>query len=115
MDKLLISIFMFLLFSGCAEMKPESVPKNILSQDSMALVLADVLILDEGVIKRKLTDSLRNLLNQKYLRVFEIHGITKEQFLISHEYYVTRPDQMELIYQEVIDELSRKEGVLKSK
>jgi hypothetical protein len=41
-----------------------------------------------------------------YDELFEKEGVTKEQFEATFRYYSARPEQMKLIYEEIVTELS---------
>jgi hypothetical protein len=42
-----------------------------------------------------------------YANIFEGHGIGQEEFEATYDYYKARPDEMELIYEQVLDSLSK--------
>jgi hypothetical protein len=42
-----------------------------------------------------------------YANIFAGHGIDQEEFEATYDYYKARPDEMELIYEQVLDSLSK--------
>jgi DNA uptake protein ComE-like DNA-binding protein len=48
-----------------------------------------------------------------YQAIFEKHEISKEKFLLSYDYYKEHPGEMELVYEAVLDSLSRLEAEIK--
>ncbi len=115
MHKLFILSFIFLIFSCHEPLEKEVQKENFLSKEKMAAVLSDIFLLDETIQKSDTIDSLKILISQKYLKIFDIHKVTKEDFMKSHNYYVRFPGEMETIYTEAINNLSKIESELKAK
>lgn len=96
-----ISFIVVLLFSCNSK---NSVPDDVLSKKEMQAVLWDMIRADELVNYRGYTDSTFKKIDRNielYQKVFQIHGITKEKFQKSMQYYQQRPD----VLQPVIDSL----------
>lgn len=102
-------LFVFLIFMACGEEKNER-PEKILSQHDMALVIADIQLVES--VKRIITNEFdfNGDSVDVYSPVFEQYGINRETFRESMRYYTQNPDQMEEIYQEVLVILSEKEA-----
>jgi len=104
---LLFSLTLLLCLS--CQPKPEEMK---LSTEILVNVLADV-HLSEGAllsVKPSDKDSLRNLY---YGQIYEIHGITAESFEHDMNILKSRPKLMESVYQEVMEELNKKEAEIK--
>lgn len=92
--------FIFCLgFFACTDRT--SVPSDIIQPDSMRPILLDVIMADQFATQYILKDSLkkdsihRNVkleTLQLYETIFKLHGITKEKFRKSLDFYASRPD-----------------------
>jgi hypothetical protein len=94
-----------ILLLGCSD--GASVPENVLSSQKMKDVLYDVVRADEMVDVLKLRDSTYQRFNRRtalYDSVFAIHGITKDDFKKSLDYYESRPD----LLKQVLDDMQKK-------
>lgn len=78
-----------------------SVPSDIIQPDSMKPILRDVIMADQYATQYLLKDSLkrdsihRNVkleTLQLYETIFKLHGVTKEKFRKSLDFYASRPD-----------------------
>ncbi len=95
---------LFLWSCGGEERK---LPPNSLSKKKFTEVMIDVQ-LSEGM-KNQRGMRERNLgvnAPEIYHALFEKHGITKESFLVTYNYYRAHPGEMELIYEAVLDSLN---------
>lgn len=88
-------ILLLLLLSGCTLR-----PLGVLSQDEMVDVLLDVHIV-ESAIKTLDSNSKRVEKQEYYNEMFAKHGITKEQFDNSLEWYSHHPKRLVEVYDEV--------------
>ena len=92
--------FIFCLgFFACTDRN--AVPSDIIQPDSMRPILLDVIMADQFATQYILKDSLkkdsvhRNVkleTLQLYETIFKLHGITKEKFRKSLDFYASRPD-----------------------
>lgn len=81
-----------LLFSSCS--RKDAVPKYLIPQKEMQLVVWDMLQADELAMQNKLADSSLVLKNESfrlYDKVFAIHKISRDQFFKSYRYYQQHP------------------------
>lgn len=100
-------VLLVFFFIGC-EQREETPPPDILSKDEFTAVMIDVQLIEGMKVhrlgpKRDRTPDMEVLYNG----VFQKHGIEKEAFIDTYDYYKERPDQMELIYEQVLDSLSK--------
>lgn len=90
---------MILLFLvACSE--KNKTPKGVLPPDRMEAVLADVLVADVYNNERILKDSSLLLPKENaayFLKVFQLHNTTKNEFIRSYHFYLRRPDLFKLI------------------
>jgi hypothetical protein len=97
MKGLLVTILIFLM-TGCAHKDINL--KGILSKQKMQAVMWDIIgadVFTEQFIKK---DSLKNAsienMNMQN-KIFLLHGVTREEFTKSYEYYIFHTTQMKLI------------------
>ena len=98
---LLLSIFFVLSCSG------ESVPKDVFPPKKMTAVLYDIILADEWVDFARMHDSTFMNFSKRaavYDSVFRLHGIRKEEYQKSINYYQGRPD----LLKEILDSLKTK-------
>jgi len=106
--KYLISIsFLFLLLS-CGD-NEEKVPTDILDANTFTAVMIDIQ-LAEGMDSQKSYNSLNRGETKKvdpYAQIFEKLDVDPEAFRRTYDYYSKRPAKMELIYEQVLDSLTK--------
>lgn len=73
----------------------------------MVAILTDIQLI-EGAVSKKIID--RNASQKEspiyYEKVFEKHEITRQQFSESIAYYSEKPEELQIIYEKVLVELS---------
>lgn len=96
-----------LMLSGCKDSGSKSIlPGNVLSDSVMVSILTDIFLI-EGVmiqleyIQQKEQDA--GILF--YQMVMEKHGVSREQFRESLEYYATEPQLFDKLYDKVVQNL----------
>jgi hypothetical protein len=100
-------LFLLFLCPGC-ESSEEVPPEDLLSKEKFTAVMIDVQLVEGMKVhrlgpKREKSPDIELL----YAKIFEKHEIEKRRFLETYDYYKQRPDQMELIYEQVLDSLSK--------
>lgn len=105
MNKILIALSITCLLA-CAE-NTKKLPQGILSSDQMIGVMVDLQLI-EGLIAVR--DTELEEVNTYYQSIFKKHQIDKETLDKSIQYYSKHPDILEIVYQEVITELSKKQA-----
>jgi uncharacterized Zn finger protein len=111
---LLIALMILSLFGqGCRQPEPDE-QRQVIADSVMVAVLADF-FLTEGVmiqleyIQQKQPDSAIPI----YEQLFRKHGITREDFRHSLEYYAEKPLMIDKIYDQVIQQLSIEQMALR--
>ncbi|WP_148041378.1 DUF4296 domain-containing protein [Rufibacter immobilis] len=101
-----------ILFS-CAEDKAK--PADLIAGEKMANILVDI-HLQEAVIGRTIHhyDTSRAAYKQAHKQILKRHAISDSAFKHSYDYYLAHPDQMDKIYEVVLDSLSLREAKLTS-
>ncbi len=108
MKYLVLFLFSFFLFS-CSEEESELIPpEDVLSRQKFTSVMIDVQLV-EGMKVHKLGPKRdrRPDMGQMYSEIFEKHGIGKEEFVRTYDFYKSHPKEMETIYEQVLDSLSK--------
>lgn len=84
----------------------DELPANILEREVFIPVLVDLQIL-ESHFQRQFAriDLYRDALDSSSQFIFEDHGISKEKFSTSLNYYATQPDSLFIIYEAALDSI----------
>jgi len=104
--------FLYLLVcsivTACGEPAAEIPPDDLLDRDKFTDVMVDVQLI-EGMKIHKLGPKREKSpdMEAMYANVFQKHAVDKESFEKTYNYYKARPDEMELIYEQVLDSLSK--------
>ena len=97
--KILYACLLCSYFIACSDR--DTVPSDIIQPDSMKPILRDVIMADQYATQYILKDSLKKDSThrkvkletlQLYETIFKLHGVTKEQFRKSMDFYASRPD-----------------------
>ena len=103
-----IIAFIFFLFS-CTR-KPVEIPKSVLPKDQLIPVLVDIHVAQAAMGMNQLVDTSHFTMSEYTSYIFTIHHITKNEYDSSMSFYSQHPELLSEIYQEVINELSKKQG-----
>lgn len=103
-----------ILLASCEQKMPKR-PSNVLDEDQMVSVMVDMHLVETAQnLKVIEPDSTNSEYNRLFESIFVSHGITKARFDSSLYYYSTQTDQMNVIYDKVLEELSELESQVKS-
>ena len=92
------------------------IPNDVLSQDKMVAVLTDVHLVESAItLKFSNKDTSKVQASAYYDFIYKSHKTTKEQFAKSYDFYISHPELLNKIYDEVLIELSKKQGELAKK
>jgi len=112
---LCLSVFVFSLVS-CTD--KDKVPSGVLSKNEMQRVIWDMMQA-ERYTATFLKDSTKNTKAETfklYAQVFAIHGITKDQFVKSYKFYMSRPDIARVMFDSLASKANRqREEIYKPK
>ncbi|MFT6998252.1 MAG: hypothetical protein ACJAQ4_002013 [Cryomorphaceae bacterium] len=108
LPKSLQFLAILLLLASCDEPVVEIAPEGLLDKDVFTTVMVDVQLV-EGMKVHKLGPMREKSpdMEAMYANIFAGHGIDQEEFEATYDYYKARPDEMELIYEQVLDSLSK--------
>lgn len=107
MRELLLLLCMFGIVA-CSETKKP--PANVLSPEKFQKVLTDVMLADALSTERSFKDTSLKIKDANaayFLKIFEIHGVTKNEFMRSYNFYLSRPDLLRIISDSVSAVLNR--------
>lgn len=114
MLRCMVYVLMISVFVSCSK-QSDKAPGGILSKDKMIAVLFDIHVAESSVNSRGLTNlELNKLVAVKYEDIMKKHRTTYAIFKESFDYYLHRPEQFELIYQEIVNQLTAMEGKAKA-
>ena len=107
--------FLALLFLGACSGK-EKTPAGIIKKDQMVGLLTDIHIVNGTLyMVPQMPDSLYKYGMGRYLIVFKKHHTDTTQFKKSIMYYASKPDELETMYQQVMNNLQAKGDSLSKK
>ena len=112
-------IYLFLIclsvFYSCSKKQGEK-QNNIISKDTMALVIMDLHIVDAAISLNSFDMSAEDFDKKKlYAQVFKQHKVTRAKFNESLKYYSKNLAEINEIYKEVIIGLSKKQAEVRAK
>lgn len=107
---LLLVLALALVLGSCSQ-KPDPEKKNPVSRKEIVGVLVEIHLLearsDRLLIPR---DSILSQYKIAYNDILARHHVTEANFRKTMDFYLKNPDKMDLMYQDVVDELSRVEA-----
>lgn len=109
MNRLIFIFFISIsLLSACENSIKK--PDNLIPEEEMALILADVMLLEATYNTKLIRVENKNELMRKFsAEILANHDVTKEAFDASYEYYVEEPEDFENILELVFEELNKME------
>lgn len=104
--KFFASILFCLILLGCSD----PVPKEIIKQEKMQVIIYDLMQTDEYLstqirdttIKEKMQRSMN------YEQVFSLHNTNRKAFYRSYKYYQQRPDLHKKLFENISDSILKK-------
>lgn len=106
MKRLIAFCFIAMLLQACKPELPE-VPADVMPMEQMKLVLADIHMADALAETKAQGGANERDLSQQYLtQILKNRGITLPEFKHSYDFYQNTPVLNDLLYEEVLTELS---------
>lgn len=105
------NVFVMLLIcfaAACSNNK--TVPDHVLKPEKFQKILADVFLADALSTERSFKDTALKIKDENaayFLKVFEQYGVTKNEFMRSYNYYLSRPDLLRPITDSISAVLER--------
>jgi len=114
MHKYIILFFsVTLILSAC---KQDETPPNIIKRDKMVNLLTDLHILDGNMYNiAQVPDSIQKYGTNGYLALFKRYHTDSAQFRRSYKYYTTQPFEFQAMYDQILDNLTRKTDSLRKR
>lgn len=111
MKVVVLALMAFIVF-GCTN--TTKVPKDILPKKKMEVVLWDIIQAERFSVLFLLKDSAsKNVQLEKfklYDQVFKLHKVSKEDFIESYKYYLSRPDMAKIIVDSIAAKAERQKA-----
>lgn len=98
----------------------ERTPSDVLPAEKMRDILldmnyADVAGRDQLVDSTLVNDSVREVkVKTYYVQILQLHGVTREEFMRSYQFYESHPNRFEAIYKEMGAIVQRRREVMDS-
>jgi hypothetical protein len=97
------------LFIGCTN--KSKIPSGVLPQARMEKVLWDMMLADRFAAQFILKDSAKKNVSEEtfkvYAQVFSLNNISREQFVKSYKFYMTRPDLSKVLMDTILKRADR--------
>src|SRR5688572_18470335 len=117
MRRLIFAIIIAVLYAACAN--NSEIPKEIVPQAKMEKIMWDMLQADR--FANDFIDKPGDTIDNKaekfkvYQQVFKVHGITREEFLKSYKFYLSRPDITRTMFDSISAQAERRRAEVYSK
>lgn len=108
-------VFCFLFScSSTTKSNDEVLPAGLMDTATFVLVLADMHLVDAGSKFQMFPDNRKNAQKySQYLGVLKNYNVTKAQWDTTMNYYSSRPDKFDHLYNDVLEVLSDKQAKMK--
>ncbi|MBN4066105.1 DUF4296 domain-containing protein [Candidatus Amoebophilus asiaticus] len=102
----LISVLLISCYS-----REQDLAEGILTEAEIIPILMDIHIAEATILQKNLKgDSAQQYASDYYAHIYKTHNVTEKTFQKSFDYYSNNMDVMDKIYEQLIEELSKKEG-----
>ena len=105
-----ITIAMLIFFIACTN--NDKIPEGIIGKEKMEGILWDMILADRYSSQFLLKDSARRDVKEEtlvlYEQVFQVNKVTKEEFIKSYKYYLSRPDITKVIFDTLATRANRR-------
>ena len=110
MNRLFRLIFCLCLLS--CQQQPDDLPTNMVPQQTMVRILADIHTA-EALIERNVSypDTAQVIYAEEHAEILEKYGVEQGAFRETYEYYLTNLEEMDKLYEVVVDTLSVRESL----
>jgi hypothetical protein len=96
--RVIFSILIVFVFAACS--RKNKIPKGILSQQQLRVIMWDLMRADEYTNSQLYKNDTLDLKTERlslYEQIFRLHSVTREKFRKSLSFYQTRPDLLKVI------------------
>ncbi|MEJ8755500.1 DUF4296 domain-containing protein [Pontibacter sp. H259] len=114
--KRLFSILFCLALLGCRQQEETPKPADMVPQDKMVQILSDVHVM-EALIEANVPhpDSAAMAYNKQHKAILKKYGISNARFNSTYKYYGENLQEMDRLYEIILDTLTAREAKLVSK
>ena len=100
-----IAYLLVVLVLGFGCTRKDKLPRDVIPQQKMEKVLWDMVLADRFAAQFLIKDSLKTNVQTKtfelYEQVFQIHEISREHFISSFKFYMSRPDISKVMFDSI--------------
>lgn len=115
--KFLTSILFVVSFSlfSCQQKAEKKIPAHVIPEEMMVSIMVDMHLVETAAnLKVFPPDSAQQMYYDHFESIYLSNGITKAKYDSSLYYYATQTDQMNVIYDKVLENLSEMESQVNS-
>lgn len=107
----LIGISLAAVFSACSD--KTKIPSDVLDREEMEGVMWDMILADRYAITYLPMDSVKRKdikteTLKLYDQVFQVHKISREEFIKSYKFYLSRPDISKVMFDSIASRANRR-------
>jgi hypothetical protein len=101
MMRLLLPVFVAacIILAGCSD--KDRVPGNVIPKEKMEKILWDIIQAERFSASFLVKDSTKNVKTETfklYEQIFRLHKITRDEFVKSYKFYLSRPDIAKVMF-----------------
>ena len=113
--KFLIPVLLVFLYSCSSELKKPQAPDDLISRDSMVVVMRQLVVLESHIdSKYQNVQNYHKLVKKTGNKLLEDFNISPARFERSYDYYAGHQEKLQSIYTEVLDSLNIEVNKLKA-
>lgn len=114
--KRLFSILFCLVLLGCSSKNEVAKPANLIPEEKMVQILADVHIM-ESIVEANVNypDTAVMVYNKRHKEILNKYGVSSDAFYSTYNYYADNLVEMDRLYEVILDTLTAREAKLASK
>ena len=101
--------WMLILLTACSDNR--RIPSAIIQPEKFEAILTDVLLADALTLERSFKDTAVKISDENaayFLKVFQLHGVSKNEFMKSYNFYLQRPDLLKVITDSISSVLNQR-------
>ncbi len=107
--------FSALLFSCELKVKEYDEPKNLISQEKMISILEELMIVEDQIQSRHPQfDQFKKTIEKSGDHILKKYNVSFKNFESSFTYYASKQDEMKVIYNKVLENLTKKLNTLQN-
>jgi hypothetical protein len=105
------NLILYFMLISCSQ-KEVAMEKTILSPETIQVILKEIHLAEASFEINKKMDlkNAKNILASQYISIYKKHKINNEEFEKSMLFYSKKPDEIEKIYSNILNEISNEEG-----